>query len=90
MLGQIKTEEKSIEITAIPKLLNMIDVKNAIVTIDAMGCQKKITSTIIKNEAHFILALKDNQGSLFQDVKSILPLQLKVRRNLKKCCTFVK
>lgn len=58
MLGQIKTEEKSNEITAIPKLLEMIDVKDTIITIDAMGCQKQITKKIIQKEADFILSIK--------------------------------
>lgn len=84
MLGQIKTEEKSNEITAIPKLLNMIDVKDAIVTIDAMGCQKKITQKIIQQEADFILSLKDNQSTLFQDVKSIFAVATEGEKKFKK------
>ena len=84
MLGQIKTEEKSNEITAIPKLLDMIDVKDAIITIDAMGCQKKITQKIIQQEANFILALKDNQSSLFQDVKSIFATATEGEKKFKK------
>ena len=84
MLGQIKTEEKSNEITAIPKLLNMIDVKNTIVTIDAMGCQQKITKKIIQQEADFILSLKDNQSTLFQDVKSIFATATEGKKKYKK------
>lgn len=84
MLGQIKTEEKSNEITAIPKLLDMIDVKDAIVTIDAMGCQKEITKKIIRKKADFILALKDNQSSLFQDVKSIVATATEGDKKFKK------
>lgn len=72
MLGQVKTEEKSNEIEAIPRLLKMIDVKNSIVTIDAMGCQKKIAKQIVDQGANYVLALKDNQGTLHQDVASIL------------------
>ena len=60
LLGQIKTEEKSNEITAIPELLDMLAIKGCIITIDAMGCQSKIQ----EKEADYILAVKDNQGSL--------------------------
>jgi len=69
ILGQIKTEKKSNEITAIPKLLDMIDVQNCTVTIDAMGCQKEIAKKIIQNKANYILALKGNQGTLKDDVE---------------------
>jgi predicted transposase YbfD/YdcC len=67
-LGQIATEDKSNEITAIPKLLSMLDIKGNIVSIDAMGCQKKIASTIISRGADYILAVKGNQGSLEEDM----------------------
>ena len=63
-LGQIKTEEKSNEITAIPKLLNLIEVKGAIVTIDAMGCQKDIAEEIIGKKADYLLQVKGNQKNL--------------------------
>jgi predicted transposase YbfD/YdcC len=72
ILGQVKTEEKSNEITAIPKLLDMIDVKDCTITIDAMGCQKEIAEKIIDNEANYILALKGNQGSLKGDISLFL------------------
>jgi len=68
-LGQIATDEKSNEITAIPKLLNMLDIKGAIVTIDAMGCQKKIAQQIVSREADYILAVKDNQPELHEAIK---------------------
>lgn len=84
MLGQIKTEEKSNEITAIPKLLNMLDITDAIITIDAMGCQKKITKKIIQQKADFILSLKDNQSTLFQDIKSIFSLATEGQKKFKK------
>lgn len=64
VLGQIKTDEKSNEITAIPELLDMVDVKNCVVTIDAMGCQKKISEKIIGKGADYVLALKGNQPEL--------------------------
>ena len=64
VLGQIKTEEKSNEITAIPELLKMIDVSGCLVTIDAMGCQTKIASTVRDRNADYLLAVKDNQPNL--------------------------
>ena len=70
VLGQVKTNEKSNEITAIPKLLNMLDIEGCIITIDAMGTQKKIAETIIDKQADYILALKGNQGYLKEDVQN--------------------
>jgi predicted transposase YbfD/YdcC len=69
VLGQRKVAEKSNEITAIPELLDLLTVKGAIVTIDAMGCQKEIAAKIIAKEADYVLALKGNQGSLRDDVE---------------------
>jgi predicted transposase YbfD/YdcC len=74
MLGQVKTSEKSNEIEAIPRLLNMLDIKGSIVTIDAMGCQKNIALQIVEQGANYVLALKENQPSLHQDIKSIFAL----------------
>jgi predicted transposase YbfD/YdcC len=71
MLGQVKTNEKSNEITAIPELLDMIDVEEGIVTIDAMGCQKEIAKKIVEKKANYVLSLKENQPTLLQDVISI-------------------
>lgn len=68
-LGQVKTDEKSNEITAIPELLEMLVIKGCIITIDAMGTQKAIAKKIIEKEADYTLALKGNQGSLHEDVK---------------------
>ena len=67
--GQIKTEAKSDEITAIPELLNLLEITGCIVTIDAMGCQKKIAENIVDNGADYILALKDNQKNLHDDIE---------------------
>lgn len=69
VLGQVKVSEKSNEITAIPKLLELITVKGCTVTIDAMGCQQDIARKIIKEEANYILAVKENQKQLLQDVE---------------------
>jgi len=69
VLGQTKVADKSNEITAIPYLLDLLDVKNCIITIDAMGCQKAIAEKIVAKEAGYVLALKDNQKSLREDVE---------------------
>ena len=68
-LGQVKVDEKSNEITAIPKLLNVLALKGCIVTIDAMGCQREIASQIISKEADYMLAVKGNQGCLEEDIE---------------------
>jgi predicted transposase YbfD/YdcC len=68
-LGQIVTEEKSNEVTAIPELLKTIDIRGATVTIDAMGCQKKIAAAIVDGGADYALALKDNHPTLRQEVE---------------------
>ena len=70
LLGQVKAEEKSNEITAIPELLDMIDVKGANVTIDAAGCQKEIAKKIREKEGDYILALKGNQGTLHAEAEN--------------------
>lgn len=67
-LGQVKTEEKSNEITAIPVLLEMLEIKGCIVTIDAMGCQTDISEKIIEKKADYVLAVKDNQKRLHEAI----------------------
>jgi predicted transposase YbfD/YdcC len=67
-LGQVACAEKSNEITAIPELLRLVDIKGAIITIDAMGTQKAIAKEIIEGEADYVLALKGNQETLYQAV----------------------
>jgi len=67
VLGQLATDAKSNEITAIPKLLKLIDVSKAVVTIDAMGCQKQIAKTIIDEKGDYVLQLKGNQGGLHEE-----------------------
>ncbi len=69
VLGQIKVEEKSNEITAIPKLLEHLLLKGCIVTIAAMGCQKKIARKIVSKQAHYILSVKENQKELLEDIQ---------------------
>ena len=68
-LGEITVEEKTNEITAVPQLLDLVDVKGSIVTADAMSCQKGIVEKIIEHEADYVIGLKLNQPALFQDVK---------------------
>jgi predicted transposase YbfD/YdcC len=69
VLGQVKVAEKSNEIVAIPRLLDMMSIEGAVVTIDAMGCQRDIAKKIINKKADYVLALKGNQGSLRADVE---------------------
>src|SRR5208283_3142494 len=69
VLGQVKVAQKSNEIVAIPKLLDMLAIEGAIVTLDAMGCQRQIAQKIVDKKADFVLALKGNQGTLQDDVK---------------------
>ena len=68
MLGQCKVSEKSNEITAIPALLDSLDLQGATVTLDAMGCQYGIAEQIIDAKANFVLGLKGNQETLHDDV----------------------
>ena len=69
ILGQVKTEDKSNEITAIPELLKNLDIRGSIVTIDAMGCQKQIARQIIDQGADYLFSLKGNQGNLHKEVE---------------------
>src|ERR1035438_3827741 len=69
VLGQRKVDEKSNEITAIPKLLNALELAGTVVTIDAMGCQREIASRIIEKKADYVLAVKENQPGLLADIK---------------------
>jgi predicted transposase YbfD/YdcC len=69
-LGQLKVDGKSNEITAIPQLLDMIDIKGTTVTIDAMGCQTAIAEKIVSKEGDYVLALKGNQGHLSDEVEN--------------------
>jgi len=69
VLGQLATDAKSNEITAIPKLLKMLDISDSVVTIDAMGCQKAIAHQIVKQRGHYVLQVKGNQETLHSLVK---------------------
>jgi predicted transposase YbfD/YdcC len=71
VLGQVKVDEKSNEITALPALLQVLSLKGCIVTIDAMGCQTEIVKTIVAQEADYALSLKGNQGTLHREVQEL-------------------
>jgi predicted transposase YbfD/YdcC len=75
VLGQVKVAEKSNEIVAIPKLLDMLVIEGAIVTIDAMGCQRAIARKIVEKKADYVFGLKGNQGSLRDDVELLVKEQ---------------
>jgi predicted transposase YbfD/YdcC len=68
-LGQVATDAKSNEITAIPELLELLDLKEAVVTIDAMGCQKEIAADIVGEGGQYVLAVKENQPHLYEDIE---------------------
>lgn len=74
ILAQRKVDSKSNEITAIPELLDALELAGCIVTIDAMGCQTAIASKIIERKADYILAVKDNQGHLYEDIAHLFGL----------------
>ena len=77
VFGQLATEEKSNEITAIPKLLSLLDIKGLIVTIDAMGCQKQIAKQIVEQGGDYVLAVKDNQPTLRRDIEELFEWALR-------------
>ena len=77
VLGPCKTQEKSNEITAIPELLQRLDLRGATVTIDAMGTQKTIAKQIVKQGGDYVLPLKGNQGDLYQDVLQLFDAAFK-------------
>ena len=68
-IGQVKVDDKSNEITAIPDLLDLIDIKGATITIDAIGTQEEIVNKIVDKKAHYVLKAKENQKSLYKDIK---------------------
>ena len=70
VLGQRKTKDKSNEITAIPELMRLLDIRGATVTTDAMGCQVDITKVIVDAQGQYLLAVKDNQPTLHQDIQN--------------------
>jgi len=75
VLGQVKVAEKSNEITAIPKLLDLLAIEGTTITIDAMACRREIAQKIVDKKADYVLALKGNQGTLRQDVELLVAEQ---------------
>ena len=71
VLGQVKTDEKSNEITAIPELLKLLNISGCTVTIDAMGCQKEIARQIVERDADYILPVKQNQRTLYDELEAL-------------------
>jgi len=71
-LGQLATDAKSNEITAIPQLLDILNIENCIISIDAMGCQKNIASKIINRQAHYLLAVKGNQSEMESNIEDTI------------------
>jgi predicted transposase YbfD/YdcC len=82
VLGQYKIDEKSNEITAIPELLKMLDITGCTVTIDAMGCQKKIAGQIKKQGGDYLLSLKENQRTFYNEVVDLFEKQITNSTNL--------
>ena len=82
VLGQLKVADKSNEITAVPELLRVLELSGCIVTLDAMGCQKKIAKEIVEADADYVLALKGNQEKVHEEVKSFLDATLEEKQRL--------
>ena len=80
-LAQVKTSEKSNEITAIPLLIEALDIKDCMITIDAMGCQQAIANQITKKKGDYLLAVKNNQPELYQAIEDTFRLQPKKEEN---------
>ncbi|HEC02049.1 MAG TPA: ISAs1 family transposase [Phycisphaerales bacterium] len=72
VFGQLRVDDKTNEITAIPQLLEMLQLKDATVTIDAMGCQREIAERIVKRQGHYVFSLKGNQSTLHDDVRTFM------------------
>jgi len=79
VLGQLAVDEKSNEITAIPELIKVLELSGCIVTIDAMGCQKEIVKLIAEQNADYIITLKKNQGSLYENVEQLFKSAIRNR-----------
>ena len=88
VLGQLATEKKSNEITAFPLLIELLDLKSAIVTIDAAGCQKNIAALIREKGGDYVLALKGNQGNIHAEVENFFKQALKVAPEEAECDYF--
>ena len=80
-IGQVKVDDKSNEITAIPDLLELIDIKGSTITIDAIGTQEEIVNKIVDKKAHYVLKAKENQKSLYKDIKKYFNKQYNLYGN---------
>jgi predicted transposase YbfD/YdcC len=88
ILGQKKTSSKSNEITALPELIEVLDLAECVVTIDAIGCQEKIVKKIVDKSADYVIAVKENQGSLFEEVQQLFKQAIARKEELKtSSCT---
>ena len=87
-LGQYKVKDKSNEITAIPKMLKLLEIKGCIVTIDAMGTQKEIAKDIIKAKADYVLALKGNHKHLFNEISDFFSQTVKEEKHIENMLDF--
>ncbi|BAB77395.1 transposase (plasmid) [Nostoc sp. PCC 7120 = FACHB-418] len=76
VLGQVKVDEKSNEITAIPELIKVLELSGCIVTIDAIGCQKEIVKLISQQNADYVITLKKNQGNLYDEVEQLFKAEI--------------
>ena len=83
-IGQVKVDDKSNEITAIPELLDLINIEECVVTIDAIGTQKNIVEKIVNKKAHYCLSVKSNQKSLFTDIDEYFKFALEDKEELSK------
>jgi predicted transposase YbfD/YdcC len=72
VFGQLKVDDKSNEITAIPKLLKMLELKESTLTLAALGCQREISQYIVEHQGHYVLVVKGNQGTLHDDIKTYM------------------
>lgn len=88
LLGQLATDAKSNEITAIPELLKMLTIKGNVITIDAMGCQKEIVKQIKEQEGDYVIALKGNQGTLHAEAENFFQQALEIEP-IEAGCDFV-
>ena len=84
VLGQTRVEQKSNEVTAIPKLIDSLELKGNTISIDAIGCQKDIAKKIREKGAHYVLAVKKNQGRLFEDIEDTTKLERSRTRSTRR------
>ncbi|RYD70619.1 MAG: ISAs1 family transposase [Verrucomicrobiaceae bacterium] len=89
VLGQRKVDDKSNEITAVPELLRTLELSGCIVTLDAMGCQKQIAREIVEADADYVLALKGNQGTAHEEIRSYLDEAIAAGRAELQSCEHV-